>query len=125
MASVDPLFEPEVVEEPHEYYAQLRESDPVHELPGTGTFLVTRMDLIHEVVAKPTVFSSVSTQFLHHRANGEAPGLHDVFPDVEADAGQGAVLATADPPDHGRQRKVVTRRLSTSVMLGMEPEFRE
>jgi len=34
------------------------------------------------------------------------------------------VLATADAPDHGRQRKVVTRRLSTSVMQAMEPEFR-
>jgi cytochrome P450 len=34
-------------------------------------------------------------------------------------------LATADPPDHTRQRKVVTRRLSTAVMQEMEPEFRE
>ena len=127
LASVvsDPLFDPEVVEAPHRYYAELREKDPVHELPGTGTFLVTRMDLIHEVVAKPAVFSSVSTQFLHHCANGGAPGLRHVFGHADADAGQGAVLATADPPDHGRQRKVVARRLSTTVMQGMEPEFRE
>jgi cytochrome P450 len=56
----DPLFDPDVVEDPHSYYAQLRASDPVDELQGAGTFLVTRMDLIHEVVAKPEVFSSVS-----------------------------------------------------------------
>ena len=37
----------------------------------------------------------------------------------------GTVLATADPPDHTRQRKVVTRRLSTTVMQDMEPEFRD
>src|SRR5437868_2794642 len=83
------------------------------------------MDLIHEVVAKPAVFSSVSTQFLHHCANGGAPGLRHVFGHADADAGQGAVLATADPPDHTRQRKVVARRLSTTVMQEMEPEFRE
>jgi len=123
-AVTEPLFDPQVVEAPHEYYAELRTSDPVHELPGTGTFLVTRMDLIHEVVAKPAIYSSVSTRFLHHRAQGEAPGLRGVSPDADVDTGQGSVLATADPPDHTRQRKVVTRRLSTAVMQGMEPEFR-
>jgi cytochrome P450 family 144 len=119
----EPLFDPQVVENPHAYYAQLRDIDPVHELPGTGTFLVTRMDLIHEVVAKPAIYSSVSTQFLHHHANAGAPGLREVRTDI--DTSQGSVLATADPPDHTRQRKVVTRRLSTAVMQEMEPEFRD
>jgi cytochrome P450 len=119
----EPLFDPRVVEDPYAYYAELRENDPVHELRGTGTFLVTRMDLIHEVVAKPTIFSSVSTKFLHHRANAGAPGLREVRPDI--DTSQGSVLATSDPPDHTRQRKVVSRRLSTAVMQAMEPEFRE
>jgi cytochrome P450 family 144 len=125
LAIIDPLFQPEVVEDPHGYYAQLRASDPVHELAGTGTFLVTRMDLIHEVVAKPTVYSSVSGQFLHHQVNGGAPGLRSPSPDLDGDAGTNAVLATADPPDHTRQRKVVARRLSTTAMQEMEPEFRD
>jgi cytochrome P450 len=121
---VDPLFEPEVVEDPHGYFAQLRTLDPVHEVPGTGTYLVTRMDLIHEVVAKPTLYSSRSAQFLHHRANKGMPGLRAVG-GAEIDAGDaGMVLATADPPDHTRQRKVVSRRLSTTAMQEMEPQFR-
>jgi cytochrome P450 len=122
---VDPLFDPAVVEDPHEYYARLRRTDPVHHVPGTTAYLVTRMDLIHEVVAKPAVYSSVSTVFLHHHADQGGPGLRGVSPTAEVDTSQGMVLATADPPDHTRQRKVVTRRLSTSVMQGMEPEFRE
>ena len=126
MATTDPLFEAHVVEDPHGYYAQLRATDPVHELPGTGTFLVTRMDLIHEVVAKPAVFSSVSAEFLHHRANAGAPGLRRVGPaDLDSEGGGGAVLATADPPDHTRQRKVVGRRLSTTVVQEMESGFRD
>jgi cytochrome P450 len=125
LVASDPLFDPVVVEEPRGYYASLRDSDPVHEVPGTGAFLVTRMDLIHEVVAKPTAFSSVSTTFLHHHGGVDgAPGLRGVALDADVDTSQGTVLATADPPDHTRQRKVVTRRLSTSVMQGMEPEFR-
>jgi len=124
LAMLDPLFEPDVVEDPHGYYAQLRTLDPVHEVPGTGTYLVTRMDLIHEVVAKPSLYSSRSAQFLHHRANDGAPGLRAPG-GVDVDLGNaGTVLATADPPDHTRQRKVVSRRLSTTAMQEMEPQFR-
>jgi cytochrome P450 len=71
------------------------------------------------------VFSSVSTQFLHHQANGGAPGLRGVFPGAEEEAAAGAVLAAADPPDHTRQRKVISRHLSTTAMQAMESEFRE
>jgi cytochrome P450 len=124
---IDPLFDPDVVEDPHGYYAQLRTMDPVHELPGTSTFLVTRMHLIHEVVTKTAVYSSRSGVFLHHQVNGGAPGLRSPSLDIDADPDSevGAVLATADPPDHTRQRKVVARRLSTTVMNDMEPEFRD
>jgi cytochrome P450 len=82
------------------------------------------MDLIHDVVAQPAVFSSVSTRFLHHRANDGTPGLQSVLPGAEAEASAGAVLAAADPPDHTRQRKVIARRLSSTAMQEMEPEFR-
>jgi cytochrome P450 len=122
---VDPLFDPEIVEDPHGYYAQLRASDPVHEIPGTATFLVTRMDLIHEVVAQPLVFSSVNARFLHYRAHEREPGLQSVFPGADEEAAAGAVLAAADPPDHTRQRKVVARSLSSTAMQRMEPDFRE
>jgi cytochrome P450 len=122
----DPLFDPAVVEAPDEYYARLRSTDPVHHVPGTTAYLVTRMDLIHEVVAQPAVYSSLSTVFLHeHGGGGGGPGLRGVSPGADIDTSQGMVLATADPPDHTRQRKVVTRRLSTTVMQGMEPEFRD
>jgi cytochrome P450 len=124
-ALVDPLFDPIVVEDPHGYYAELRELDPVHEIHGTGTFLVTRMALIHEVVAKPTVFSSQSSLFLHHLGDKKAPALRGIGPTDAGSEGGGSVLATADPPDHTRQRKVVARRLSTNVMQAMEPEFRQ
>jgi len=122
---VDPLFDPAVVEDPHSYFAALRTADPVHEVPGTGTFLVTRMDLIHEIVANPSVFSSVSAQFLHRSARDGMPGLQSAAPGLDIDSGgPGAVLATADPPDHTRQRRVVARRLSTTAMQAIEPEFR-
>src|SRR5690242_2557630 len=42
--TVDPLFDPAVVEEPYGYYARLQKRDPVHEVEGTGAYLVTRLD---------------------------------------------------------------------------------
>ena len=35
------------------------------------------------------------------------------------------MLATADPPDHGRQRKVLSRVLSTGAIKAREREFRQ
>jgi cytochrome P450 len=119
---IDLLFDPGVVQQPHDYYRDLRENDPVHEVPGTGTFLVTRMDLIHDIVVRTDVFSSVSADFLH-KGDWPAPGLRPAASGYTSDMG-GGVLATVDPPDHQRQRKVVARKLSTASMRAMEPEFR-
>jgi cytochrome P450 len=119
---VDPLFDPDVVQDPHDYYRQLRQQDPVHEVAGTATFLVTRMDLIHEVVAEPETFSSMTGEFLH-KGDWRSPGLRPAATGYSIEAA-GGVIATADPPDHQRQRKVVARKLSTTSMREMEPEFR-
>ena len=118
--AIDPLFDPAVVQDPHAYYRLLQETDPVHELVGTGSFLVTRMDLIHEVVSKPSLFSSNTGEFLH-LGDWPAPGLR---PASSTAPDGGGVLATADPPDHQRQRRIVASRLSTTALRLMEPEFR-
>jgi cytochrome P450 len=118
---IDPLFDAAVVEDPHAYYRQLRQTDPVHEVAGTGTFVVTRMDLIHQVVADTDTFSSASGEFLH-LGDWPAPGLRPPMSGLPSEVGGGAI-ATTDPPDHARQRKLVVRRLSTANIQAMEPEF--
>ena len=123
MTAVDPLFDPAVLEQPHEYYAQLRQSDPVHLVEGTNAYLVSRLDLIHEVIADPTIYSSHSSEFLCISEAGE-PGMRSP---VDAPTGDGmtGVLATADPPDHGRQRKILSRVLSTGAINARKDEFRQ
>jgi cytochrome P450 family 144 len=121
-ADIDALFDSNVVQDPHDYYRDLRENRPVHEVAGTGTFLVTRMDLIHEVVGQTETFSSRTGEFLH-KGDWAVPALRPATSGYSSDIAGGAV-ATADPPDHERQRKVVARKLSASRMRAMEPEFR-
>ena len=121
----DPLFDHTVVEEPHEYYATLRATDPVHLVEGTNTYLVTRLDLIHEVVADPETYSSSTNAFLHVAADGTA-GLRDALGDaVTDDAPDVAVVATADPPKHTRQRRVLTPLFAKQALARREDEFRD
>jgi cytochrome P450 family 144 len=120
--TIDPLFDPAVVQDPHPYYRELREQDPVHEVIP-GTFLVNRMDLVTDVVNRVEEFSSVSAEFLH-KGDWEVPGLRGAMSSGYTGSEVGGVLATVDAPDHQRQRKVVARKLSTASMRAMEPEFR-
>lgn len=113
MTNVDALFDASVVERPHEYYARLRDLDPVHEVSETGAYLVTRMDLIHEVIADPELYSSDTIQFLHLDSAGR-PELWTAGSEMIEGLDVPTVLATADPPDHTRQRRVLSKLFTRS-----------
>src|ERR1700689_5030302 len=117
--TVDPLFDPEVLEHPHSYYATLRQTDPVHLIEGTNAYLVSRSDLLHEVIANPKLYSSDSDGFLYLSEANE-PGLRLPAEYPDGLAGMTAVLATADPPDHGRHRKALSGVLSTGAINARE-----
>lgn len=121
MTVADPLFDPSVVEEPHPYFAHLREQDPVHYIEGTDTFLVSRLALIQQVIADTTTYSSHSNEFLSVASDG-TPSLRGVL-DGEVGADLPGILATADPPDHTRQRRVLGRVLSAGAIARREPEM--
>ena len=122
MTVADPLVDPAVVEDPHPYFAHLREQDPVHYLEDADTFLVSRLALIHEVVADTTTYSSHSNEFLSVGAHGGVT-LRGVL-DGEVGTDLPGILATADPPDHTRQRRVLGRVLSAGSIARREPDVR-
>jgi len=119
----EPLFDPGVVEQPYEYFATLRNADPVHEVAGTGAFLVTRMDLIHEVIADTSTYSSDTVKFLHLDQNGR-PELWSATSEMVEGLDVPMVLATADPPDHTRQRRVLSRLFTKGAIDEREGEVR-
>jgi cytochrome P450 len=120
--SRDPLFDDDVVECPHAYYARLQADDPVHRIEGTDVFLVSRVDLVKEVVGDPARFSSRTAEFLHLDGRGRVSVRPPIGPIGIDDVP--AILATADPPDHGRHRSVLSRILSASSVKTLEPELR-
>jgi cytochrome P450 len=120
----DPLFQAEVIEDPYTYYAALRDDDPVHRVEGTNAFVVSRGQLIQQVVANPSTYSSQSDAFLFLGPGGR-PGLRPASGrERPVDEDIPGVLATADPPDHARQRKVLSKLFSTSALAPREPGFR-
>ena len=122
MTVADPLVDPAVVEDPHPYFAHLREQDPVHYLEGADTFLVSRLALIQQVIADTTTYSSRSNEFLSVGTDGMASLRCVLDGDVGTDLP--GILATADPPDHTRQRRVLGRVLSAGSIARREPEMR-
>jgi len=123
-ARTDPLFDPETVEQPHPYFAELRRLDPVHRIEGTDAFLVARLELIREVIASPQIYSSQSSEFLSVGTSGQ-PGMRSPAEVPAGLEGVEAVLATADPPDHGRQRKVLSHLFSAAAIGASEAGFRQ
>ena len=124
METSEQLFDQSVVENPYDYYAELRERDPVHRVAGTDAYLVTRLDLIHEVVADPTTYSSNTNAFLHVDSNGRASLRDALGQAVENDLSDVEVLATADPPKHAKQRRILTPLFTKTALANREAEFR-
>ncbi len=110
-------FDPELLQDPYPYFAQLREEAPVYRHPATGVVSVATYDLIMEVNRQPLVFSN---DFGAQLRSG-APTQQD--PEEMAIMMQGVPVAntmlTADPPAHTRYRKLSGQAFTYKRVEGM------
>ena len=110
------LLAPEVLEDPRAFYELLLRDAPVWQVPGQDTFLVSSPGLVREAVARTEDFSSNLVSVLHNGGRS-APVPFDMLPYGDPSH----VIATADPPAHTRQRKVLQPHLSPSAVGAYEP----
>src|SRR5919199_1110057 len=114
------FFDPEVIECPYDFYKLAREQAPVMELPqampGAKLFLVTRYDLVMEILKNAEVFSSNFSSLL--------AGKEEQDPEIQKIESQGwpqvNTLLTADPPEHERFRVLVNKAFTTSRVKKMQ-----
>ena len=112
------FFDPEVIEDPFEFYRVARHEAPVYLLPGSKppTYLVTSFDLISEALKDPYTFSNAFGAALQGRA------AYD--PDVKAVSEKGwpqvDTLLTNDPPSHTRFRKLVNTAFTPGKVNRLE-----
>jgi cytochrome P450 family 144 len=124
LAQFDP-FDPEVIENPYEFFAALRREAPLYELPNKAYYLISRHEDVKRAVTDVETFSSNLVAILMADQSDGSPQLLNMAgttaggSDAPADA-----LAIADPPAHTRQRRVSNRAFSMRNVASMEQDIR-
>jgi cytochrome P450 family 130 len=92
--------DPQFLSDPSDYYRWLRDEDPVHHHPASGSYLLSRFEDVWDATADWRTYSSASPV---------AKLLH---------------MASMDPPGHDRLRARVARSLAPSKVAALEPSVR-
>ncbi len=109
------LLSERVLADPYPLYDVLRRDAPVWRIPGQDSYLVSDPALIREVVARPAEFSSNLVSVLHRDGRGL------VSFDLTPYGDPTNTLATADPPNHARHRRLLQPHLSPAAISVFEP----
>ena len=111
-AVVDDLLAPSTMQDPHSYFAWLRETDPVHWDAGVRAWIVTSYDGVATGLRDPRLSSRRATSYL---GGADAGSQEDAF----------AVLSEwmvfKDPPDHTRLRKLIAKAFALRAISTLRP----
>jgi len=106
---------------PHPHYECMRAADPVHWVESSQEYLITRHDLVLEVLRDPVTFSSRRTRAL-------MPLTREELARVKAAQDEGhprlPILIAADAPDHTRHRRLVSKAFSPRAIAAREDGVR-
>lgn len=108
---MNPLFSPEIRQNPYPMYLNMRKNQPVLFVPDLGVWSVFRFDDVKTVLSNHNLFSS---QY------GQPPA-----PDAGAAAqarGQSSLITT-DPPRHTQIRSLVNRAFTPRAVAALEPRI--
>ena len=122
LADLDP-FHPDVVQEPHEFFAALRREAPLYRLPNGAYYLISRYRDVRDAAMNLEVYSSNLVAVMMQGPEGRDR------PELLSLSGGGAIgavdaLAIADPPVHARQRKLSNKAFSMRRVAALEPAIR-
>jgi cytochrome P450 len=114
------FFDPQVIEDPFEWYQQALARGPVATAAGGTVHLVLSHKLVSEAAGRPQDFSSDFGAMMRGARAGD--------PEIEAIEAEGwpqiDTMLTADPPVHTRFRKLVNLAFSMPRVNAMEDEIR-
>jgi cytochrome P450 len=119
LTDFDP-FSPDVVREPHAFYAALRSEAPLYRMPNGAYYLISRYRDVRDAAMNTEVFSSNLVAVLLQGMGQQS----ELFALEGADTGAADALAIADPPVHARQRKLTNQAFSMRHVAALEPAIR-
>lgn len=104
------LFAAEALADPYPLMTRLRDTSPVHRVPGSRVHLVSRWEDVQDVVMRPDDFSSHLRRILVRDPDGTVREQS-----MDGDGTVEQVLATADDPQHRAHRTLLMASLSKRV----------
>jgi len=131
---------PEVSRDPYPFYEQMRREAPVHRIPSSGFYAVSRYADVMRVLKDPEVFSSSAMRLMMMSAM--TGGIQNMPLDLDQIRSEREKVAeqlsfdpgmflsaqsviSADPPHHGKMRSIVNRGFSPRRIAALEPRVRE
>jgi cytochrome P450 len=111
------MFHPEVIANPHPFYATLRRQAPIIWSEQTQSWVLSRYEDVRAVLRNDAQFSSAR--------GGEAPvlsGRSDIPLERVAPAGTLTML-DADRPDHTRLRKLLAKDFTPAKLRDLKPHI--
>jgi cytochrome P450 len=114
-------FDPTTLQCPFPHYALMRAESPVHFVQSVGVHLVTRHDLVMEVLRDPQTFSSLfggaGMPMAAEDRRRMAEVMAEGYPRVPT-------MLTADQPEHTRYRLLVSKAFHPAAIAALEPVIR-
>lgn len=114
-------FDPEVLQCPHPHYARLRDQSPVQYLRRADMYLVTRHDLVLQILRNPALYSSRFESAISSPADAMSREVEKVIADGYPRV---PVLISADAPEHTRYRRLVNQAFTPKAVAELEPIVR-
>ncbi|MEE3327608.1 MAG: cytochrome P450 [Myxococcota bacterium] len=112
------VLDSRTIEDPHAFYARVREEHPLSRVAETGVHLVATWEGIIEVLNRTDDFSANLTGVLVRDEQNQPIAF-----DLPATDGT-QVIATADEPHHAIHRKLIRPRLSDARIAKLEDTIR-
>ncbi|EPX58342.1 putative cytochrome P450 hydroxylase [Cystobacter fuscus DSM 2262] len=114
-----PLLNRDVLADPYPFYAQLRESAPVHYIePLLGSYVICRHEDIGPTLKSTAMFSSKGMELSRRTTDKLSPELLGMLMTENS-------LIASDPPIHTRLRNMVGRAFTPKRVAELEPRIRE
>jgi len=108
------FFDPEVIENPFEFYHAARRDAPIYQLPDTKIYFVSRYEDVRQALKRTDVFSNEFAELLNiPPKNPEAAAVY------ASGWGPADTLLTLDPPRHRVYRSLLNKVFSNKRVESM------
>ncbi len=120
------LFDSEIQQCPHRYYAKMQSEQGVFETDALGTsiYLVTRYEDVAACAVNTSAFSS-RFDVGSMQGNSEYARRAQELYEQEGGFDRVGTMLTVDPPEHTRYRRLVSQAFTPKAIAALEPTIRE